>query len=106
MPETPSYYAVIFTSKLSENTNNYDETAKKMEALAKQQPGFLGIVSARDHIGITVSYWESLEAIHNWKQQITHLEAQQNGRNIWYNWYDVKICKVEKSYEFHSEKNT
>lgn len=105
MTETPSYYAVIFTSKLSENTNGYHETAEKMEALAKQQPGYLGIVSARGHIGITVSYWESLEAIHNWKQQSTHLEIQQKGRNIWYDWYDVKICKVERAYEFNSKNN-
>ena len=72
-----------------------------MEVLAKQQSGYLGMESARNEIGITVSYWESLEAIKNWKQQTEHLVAQQKGRKDWYNWYKVRICKVEREYEFN-----
>lgn len=94
------YYAVIFTSTHSENTEGYEDMAIQMETLAKSQNGFLGIESARDSIGITVSYWESLEAIKNWKQQSDHLVAQQKGRQDWYNWYKVRICKVEREYEF------
>lgn len=93
------YYAVIFTSTHSENTEGYTEMANQMESLAKQHSGFLGIESARNDIGITVSYWESLEAIKNWKQQTDHLVAQQKGRDHWYNWYKVRICKVEREYE-------
>lgn len=73
---------------------------KKMETLAKQQPGFIGIESARDDLGITVSYWDSLDAIKNWKQESEHIIAQQKGREHWYNWYHVRICKVEREYEF------
>ncbi len=96
-----SYYAVIFTSKQKETVEGYAEMSIKMEELAKQQPGYLGIESARNEIGITVSYWENLEAIKNWKQQTDHLEAQQKGRNDWYNWFHVRICKVEREYEFN-----
>ena len=94
------YYAVIFTSTQNENIEGYSEMADKMEALAKQQDGYLGIDSARDHVGITVSYWKSLDAIKNWKQQSEHLQAQQKGRTAWYSWYNVRICKVEREYEF------
>ncbi|MFD1616101.1 antibiotic biosynthesis monooxygenase family protein [Gelatiniphilus marinus] len=94
------YYAVIFTSTQNENTNGYLEMAEKMEALAKKQNGFLGIDSARNTVGITVSYWQTLEAIKNWKQQSEHLQAQQKGREEWYSWYNVKICKVEREYQF------
>ena len=59
------YYAVIFTSLKNEDDTGYTEMAQKMEQLAKEQPGFLGIESAREEIGITVSYWQSLEAILN-----------------------------------------
>ena len=75
------YYAVIFTSTLSKDTKGYIEMAQKMEDLAKQQEGFLGIDSAREDISITVSYWESLDAIKTWKQNSEHLIAQQKGRN-------------------------
>lgn len=74
-----SYYAVIFTSNLSNDTADYSTVADKMEELAKQQPGFLDVESARDHsgLGITISYWESLEAIENWKQNVLHKEAKK-----------------------------
>ena len=74
--------------------------AEKMETLAKQQQGYIGIDSARNDVGITVSYWESLDAIKNWKANSEHLFAQQKGREQWYNWYNVRICKVEREYEF------
>ncbi len=94
------YYAVIFTSTLTENTEGYSEMAQKMEDLAKTQSGFLGIDSAREDVGITVSYWESLDAIKIWKQHSEHLVAQQKGREQWYSWYNTRICKVEREYEF------
>lgn len=97
--QTP-YYAVIFTSTRTDLDENYAEMAMKMEILAKQQPGFLGVESARNEIGITVSYWVSLEAIANWKQNLDHLDAQFLGRQKWYENYTVRIAKVEKEYSF------
>lgn len=102
------YYAVIFTSTQTNNIEGYAEMASKMENLAKQQKGYLGMDSARNdtsdlhnvQVGITVSYWESLDAIKNWKANTEHIFAQQKGREQWYNWYNVKICKVEHEYEF------
>lgn len=103
MKTNTPYYAVIFTSIHSENTEGYDAMAEQIEALAKAQVGFLGIESSRNSIGITVSYWESLDAIKNWKQQTDHLVAQQKGKQDWYNWYKVRICKVEREYEFFKD---
>lgn len=94
------YFAVIFTSKQTEHTKGYAEMSEKMELLAKQQKGYLGIDSARNDVGITVSYWDSLEAIKAWKANTNHLFAQQKGREEWYNWYNVRICRVEREYEF------
>jgi heme-degrading monooxygenase HmoA len=94
------YYAVIFTSTRTENEEGYAEMAEKMENLAKQQPGFISVESARNEIGITVSYWESLEAIKSWKANLDHLDAQQKGRSSWYKNYKVRIAKVEREYGF------
>ena len=96
----PPYYAVIFSSIRTEGDNGYSEMAKKMEDLAKQQEGFLGIDSARSDVGITVSYWESLEAIKSWKANTEHLLAQEKGKSTWYKNYKVRIAKVEREYEF------
>lgn len=93
-------YAVIFTSLRTPGDNGYGETADRMVELAQQQPGFLGIESARgtDGFGITVSYWESEAAIRNWKQQVEHLEAQHKGQRTWYEQYVVRIAKLERCY--------
>jgi len=97
-----SYYAVIFSSRRTEGDNGYNGMAEAMEQLAARQPGFLGVESVRDAsgAGITVSYWSSLEAIHNWKQNESHQIAQGKGKSDWYENYTVRICKVEKEYSF------
>ena len=96
----PPYYAVIFTSKLTHETADYEETAELMERLAAMQEGFLGVESARNEVGITVSYWESLEAIKKWKHQADHSMARKKGRSTWYSQYSLRICKVERAYDF------
>jgi heme-degrading monooxygenase HmoA len=96
----PPYYAVIFTSKRTSIDDGYAEIATKMEDLAKQQEGFLGVESARSDIGITVSYWKDIESIRNWKRNIDHIEAQQKGRSTWYDNYTVRIALVEREYNF------
>lgn len=99
----PPYYTVIFTSVKNTDEQGYDEMAVKMKELAKQQSGFLGIESANNQIGITVSYWESLEAIKLWKQHVDHIEAQQMGKSNWYKAYKVRIAIVERDYGFTNE---
>lgn len=94
------YYAVIFTSIKANNDNDYKIMAKTMEDLAQKQPGFLGVESARNELGITISYWKTLENINSWKQQTDHALAQKLGKVNWYSWYKVRICKVEREYEF------
>ena len=96
----PPYYAVIFTTQRSEAQEGYIETATRMLELAQEQPGFLGIESAHEHIGLTVSYWQDLESIRLWKQHSEHRAAREKGRSMWYQEYTLRIAKVEKEYSF------
>lgn len=96
----PPYYAVIFTSIRTPGDNGYDAMSARMLELAAQQPGYLGVESARDGLGITVSYWQSLDAIAAWKRHAEHLIAQETGRTTWYTAYTTRICKVERDYSF------
>ena len=97
---SPPYYAVIFTSIRTDKENDYAQTACLMLELAQQQDGFLGIESARDTLGITVSYWRDLASIQNWKQQTDHQVAQQKGKTDWYKHYKTRIALVERDYGF------
>ena len=96
------YYAVIFTSQRTDGDHGYEAMAKQMVELASQQPGFLGVDSIRDKngIGITVSYWDSLEAIQQWKKHAAHQIAQEKGKKQWYERYSVRVCKVEREHGF------
>jgi len=96
----PPYYAVIFTSHRTSGDNGYNKMANKMVELASQQPGFLGVESARETVGITVSYWKNLQSIKDWKHNLEHLEAQKNGKDIWYSVFKTRICKVESDHDF------
>ena len=95
---SPPYYAVIFTSTRTEGDHGYGKMADRMLELAAQQAGFLGVESAREDVGITVSYWASLDAIKNWKAQTEHLQAQKTGRATWYADFKVRISRVERDY--------
>ncbi|MBV6485446.1 MAG: putative protein YqjZ [Flavobacteriales bacterium] len=97
---TPPYYAVIFTSVKMENDEGYNEMAERMVELAQQQPGFLGVESARNEIGITVSYWTDLVSIKNWKEHAEHTIAREKGRADWYKAFKTRIAKVERDYGF------
>ena len=96
----PPYWAVIFTSRRSEGDRGYAAMSERMEHLAAQQPGFLGVESARDAdgTGITVSYWASEEAVRAWKANAEHAVAQETGRREWYTEYVVRVAKVERAY--------
>jgi len=95
----PPYFAVIFTSVRTDGDNDYGETAKQMLKLASEQPGFLGFESARQEIGISISYWSSPEAISAWKENITHQQAQKRAKD-WYQAFRVRVCRVEREYGF------
>lgn len=94
----PPYYAVIFTSLRTDSDDGYQAMSESMLELAESQPGFLGVESAREDVGITVSYWSSLEAIKSWKANPEHRDAQEKGRRQWYSKYRVRISRVEREY--------
>lgn len=96
---SPPYYAVIFTSVRTVGDNGYAKTAEEILALAEKQNGFLGFESARQEIGISVSYWSSLEAIQGWKEHIIHRQAQSRALE-WYKSFRVRVCRVEREYGF------
>jgi heme-degrading monooxygenase HmoA len=96
----PPYYAVIFSTLRTNVDEGYFEIAEKMEELAKLQEGYLGLESARNEIGITVSYWDSLDAILKWRNNAEHSLAREKGKELWYKTYKLRICKVERDYGF------
>ena len=96
----PPYYAVVFASQRNDaDPEAYAAAAEHMLELARQQPGFLGVESARDGggFGITVSYWESEEAIRAWREHAEHAEVRERGRRDWYSHFELRVARVERA---------
>lgn len=92
---------VIFTSLRTEVDAGYAEAAQRMLELAAQQPGFLGVESARsDGLGITLSCWQSEEAIRAWREHAEHSAVREQGRADWYAAFATRVAKVERAYSF------
>ncbi|WP_026852570.1 antibiotic biosynthesis monooxygenase family protein [Geothrix fermentans] len=96
-PEPP-YVAVIFSSQRTEGDQGYAAMAGRMVELARAQPGFLGVESARDAegFGITVSYWKDEASVAAWKAHAEHAVAQRLGRDRWYGAFRLRVCRVER----------
>ena len=96
----PPYYAVIFTAQRTEGDHGYGKMADRIQELAKNQPGFLGLEGAEDQDGfeITISYWDSEESIRAWKAHLDHQIAQKQGKKLWYSHYEIRVSKVERAY--------
>jgi heme-degrading monooxygenase HmoA len=99
----PPYYAVIFSSLRTDYDEGYAVTAGRMVELARLQPGFLGVESAREEVGITVSYWDSEDAIRAWHANTEHQIAQQKGYKVWYKSFRLRVAKVERAYDFEKD---
>jgi len=103
MDVQPPYYAVIFSTIRTENTDGYDEWDNQMFELVRKQDGYLGHESFRneENVGVTISYWRDLESLSRWRNDSLHKKAQKLGRQKWYKHYRIRVCKVERDYEFN-----
>lgn len=108
MPSWPTpYYACIFTSQRTDSGDDiYQMVADEMFQLATGQPGFLGVESVRDEsgLGITVSYWQSRDAIRQWGAEVRHRQAQALGRTEFYSWFQLRIAEVTEVREFDLDR--
>lgn len=65
---------------------------------SKGQQGYLGMDNCRSGLGISISYWEDLNAIEAWKKNVLHQKAKALGKSKWYKAYKLRIAKVEVEY--------
>ncbi|MDT3396455.1 antibiotic biosynthesis monooxygenase [Streptomyces sp. B1866] len=98
----PPYYVVVFTSVRTPGDDGYGKRAEEMLKLAAEQPGFLGVDSARDPggLGITVSYWRDEESIAGWREHTEHTLTRAYGRERWYKSFTVHVARVERGYGY------
>lgn len=87
---------------VDQNDPVYHKFSNQMQGEIQKTLGFLGMETYREATGkgVTISYWESKKAIQQWKENAKHLLAQQYGKAHAYSQFEIKICRVERAYEF------
>jgi enamine deaminase RidA (YjgF/YER057c/UK114 family)/heme-degrading monooxygenase HmoA len=98
----PPYYVAVFTTVRTQDQSGYSETSTRLEDLAKDVPGYLGMDHAQTPggLGITVGYFRDADALTEWRTDTEHLAAQKRWRDEWYQSYTLHVAKVERSHGF------
>ncbi|EMI8339828.1 antibiotic biosynthesis monooxygenase [Proteus mirabilis] len=54
------------------------------------------------YLSLASSWWKNEDAILQWKNNILHSKAQQEGKKSIFDFYKISIVKLERCYEFTS----
>ena len=99
---SPPYICALFTSIRTNVNEGYEEMNNLLFNEIKNVEGSIGNVAFRDKdgFGVNVSYWKDLVSLKKWKKNQIHMKAQKLGKIKQYKEYKLRICKVEREYDF------
>ena len=84
--------------------DDYFELAAELKPLLEEQPGFIAVErfqSLNDSQKyLSISSWESEEAIKNWRENIEHQQAQNEGKTSIFSKYRIRVAEVVRDYDF------
>jgi heme-degrading monooxygenase HmoA len=95
---------ILFRSKLTDQAGeDYQAMNQELEVLVRQNPGFIDAKSYKSEDGerLTVVWWKDEDSLREWRELMRHREAQNTGRQKWYQYYKLEVGSVirEKSFE-------
>lgn len=99
----PEAVLTIFRSRLRpEAQEEYERWAQRMDELAAQMPGFVGIktFAADDGERVSIVEFASNADALGWQRHPEHREAQRLGRERFYSEFEVIVCTPLRRYAF------
>ena len=95
-------YAVIFKSKRQDaNSELYYQHNDLLDEKIKSLPGYIkhsGLRHPETREGVTIAYFNSLDAIDNWRKDGEHMDAKKLAKSEFYENYSVEVTEVLDSY--------
>jgi heme-degrading monooxygenase HmoA len=78
----------------------YQQAFGRMLELVQEVPGFRGIegFTGEDGSELAVAWFDSDEAIAEWKRQPEHLAVQEQARREFFTSYEITIADTERRY--------
>lgn len=97
-------HVVIFRStRRADNAELYAEWSHRMDECVRGIEGYVDHVGFRDPVtreGVTLAYFDSLDAIGRWRQDSEHRQAQELGRTNFYEEYTLEVARVERNHSW------
>jgi heme-degrading monooxygenase HmoA len=83
-----------------------EERSARMHQIVRRMPGFISYkaYTADDGERVVVVRFESHEALAAWRSHPEHREAQQRGREAYYEKYWVQVCQTVREYSFTRDR--
>ena len=94
---------ILFRSKRTDQAGeDYKAMDAELETLVRQNPGFVDVKSytAADGERLTVVWWRDEQSLAEWRNLMRHREAQETGRQKWYEYYDMDVATITRSKSF------
>ena len=98
---------ILFRSRLTAEAGaDYDAMDAELQSLVQENPGFIRAKSytAADGERLTVVWWRDPESLSEWRNLARHREAQNTGRQRWYQYYDMEVATVSRTRSFEREQ--
>ncbi len=98
---------ILFRSKLTDLAKeDYNVMNDEMETLVRQNPGFIDVKSYKSEDGerLTVVWWRDEDSLREWRQLMRHREAQNTGRQKWYEYYKMEVARIERTSNFERKE--
>jgi len=103
-------HAVIFEVRPADGRRNeYLDIAASLRTELESMPGFVSVerFESLTEPGklLSLSFWESEEAIANWRRHAGHRGAQKNGRQGVFAGYRLRVAEVVRDYTMQERRD-
>ncbi|WP_032939902.1 antibiotic biosynthesis monooxygenase family protein [Citrobacter youngae] len=101
--------AVLFEADaLPEAQERYLQLASELKPLLSHTPGFISIERYQSLTTpgkiLSLSWWEDEESVAEWKKNMMHQAAQEEGRQSIFSFYRIRVTRV--FHDYSSDKRT
>jgi heme-degrading monooxygenase HmoA len=93
----------VFRNRLKpEHRDEYYDLSPEMSALAAGMPGYVSHKSftADDGERVTIVEFADEESQQAWARHPEHRAAMAKGRDRFYEFYDIKVCTVDRGWSY------
>ena len=101
-------YVIIFEMCPKQGkTDDYFALAGELKPVLEKQPGFIAVerFQSLNDSGkyLSISSWESEEAIKNWRKNMAHQQAQNEGKESIFARYRIRVAEIVRDYDFTAD---